>query len=150
MTKNLTKNLTDIIDEKLLALLTNDARLSITLLAKELKLSRTAVQARIKRLERLNIIEGYTLRRTIETNYPLRALVLINIESKFQDKTVTLLQAYPQILSLHTLSGLYDLSAEVVAYTTNELDDLLTKIGKLPGITKTISSILLSKKFEKK
>jgi len=49
-------------DERLLALLRENARAPAALLARRLGLSRTTVQSRIERLERGGVITGYTLR----------------------------------------------------------------------------------------
>jgi len=49
----------DSIDERLIALLSTNARMTLTALAQAVSLSRTAVQARIARLEREKVILGY-------------------------------------------------------------------------------------------
>ena len=49
----------DAIDERLIAFLKTDARMKLTALARAVSLSRTAVQARIARLERDKVILGY-------------------------------------------------------------------------------------------
>ena len=49
----------DAIDEKLIALLCRNARMTLTALAQGVSLSRTAVQARMARLEREKVIVGY-------------------------------------------------------------------------------------------
>ena len=49
----------DSVDERLISLLRRNARMTLTALARELSLSRTAVQARMARLERDRVILGY-------------------------------------------------------------------------------------------
>ena len=52
----------DSVDERLISLLRRNARMTLTALARELSLSRTAVQARMARLERDRVILGYQAR----------------------------------------------------------------------------------------
>src|SRR3546814_5643104 len=49
-------------DEALLSLLRENARAPTAEIARRLQLSRTTVQSRIERLERLGVIAGYTVR----------------------------------------------------------------------------------------
>src|SRR5258706_14350861 len=49
----------DSVDEKLISLLCRNARMTLTALAQGVSLSRTAVQARMARLERDRVIVGY-------------------------------------------------------------------------------------------
>ena len=52
----------DEIDRSILALLGADARMSVALLARRLKVARSTIQARLERLETTGIIGGYTLK----------------------------------------------------------------------------------------
>jgi len=52
----------DSIDQKILQILTADARTSISAIARRVHKSRTAVESRIERLEAQGIILGYTVR----------------------------------------------------------------------------------------
>ena len=49
-------------DKKLMQLLVEDARLSVSVLARKLTIARTTVQGRLNRLEQTGFIAGYTLR----------------------------------------------------------------------------------------
>ena len=137
-------------DRRLLALLSANARTPTALLARQLGLSRSAVQERLKRLERDGVIAGYTV--TLGTAVPaagVSAQVMLTLDPKLQERAVDALRGLPEVKSARTVSGRYDLVAEVTAATSEALDAVLTRIGKLPGVTRTTSSILLSTKFER-
>ncbi|MBP8925147.1 MAG: Lrp/AsnC ligand binding domain-containing protein [Pseudomonadales bacterium] len=51
--------------------------------------------------------------------------------------------------ALHTISGQYDLIAMVRENSTQELDTCIDAIGDLDGVERTLSSIVLSTKFER-
>ena len=138
-------------DRQLIALLRVTARQPAALLARKLGLSRSAVQERLKRLERDGVIAGYTVvLGDAEPKAGVSAQVMLTLDPKLQDRAVAALSGLPEVVSAHTVSGIYDLVAEVTASTSEALDEVLTRIGKLPGVTRTTSSILLSTKFERR
>jgi predicted ArsR family transcriptional regulator len=61
LTKAWTKPVDDL-DRNIVALLSQDARTSIAVLARRLKVARSTLQARLERLETSGAIAGYTLR----------------------------------------------------------------------------------------
>jgi DNA-binding Lrp family transcriptional regulator len=144
------RNLDDV-DERLISLLRGNARLPTAALARQLGLSRSAVQERLKRLERDGIISGYAvvLGEKLPAA-PFAALVMIDLDPKLHDRAIAALRGLPAVRRCHTVSGEHDLAVEVEAPSSAALDDLLTRIGKLPGIARTTSSILLATKFERR
>lgn len=140
----------DAIDEQLLTLLTRNARESTTNLAKKVGLSRPAVHERIRRLERDGVIRGYTaLCAPAAVNAGLRAQVLIYLDARQQERVLEALSGYPEVRRLMTVSGEYDLVAELAARDPAELDRLLVKIGKVPGINKTITLLMLASRVDR-
>ena len=70
-------------DRDLIALLQLNAREPVASLARKLKVSRTTVQDRLRRLELNRIIEGYTLRLTDDAAVAgLKAFVTIEVEPR--------------------------------------------------------------------
>ena len=138
-------------DQRLLALLRANARLPTAALGRQLGLSRSAVQERLKRLERDGVISGYTVIVGSETERPgVTAHVLLTLDPKFQDRAMAALKGVPEVTACYTASGIYDAIAMINASTSAHLDEVLTRIGKLPGIARTTSAILLSTMFERK
>ncbi len=139
----------DATDQKLINLLKNNGRESTTALARALGLSRSTVQDRISRLEDRGIIAGYTIRFNEDyKRHQITAHVLIQLNPKFADHILQNLKKNPLIKAVYAVSGIYDMIAMVKAETTEEIDKTLDEIGKMTGIEKTTSSIVLSTKFE--
>src|ERR1700722_14253439 len=139
----------DVLDERLLALLREDARRPVTSLARALKLSRAAVYTRLARLQKKGPIEGYTLKLSPGYNRRLiRAHVMIKVAPKLSRATERQLAAMPALTALYTVSGEHDLIAMVEAEDVGKLDVLMDAIGSLEGVEKTVSSILLSQKLQ--
>ena len=139
----------DEIDEKLVALLRENARRPVADLARQLGLARTTVQARIERLERTDVISGYTLRATAATRAPLPATVLISIEPRPGPEVLSRLHSLSGVQVVHTTSGRFDLLAQVVAQTTTELDETIDRIGEARGVRSSESLIHLATKLDR-
>jgi DNA-binding Lrp family transcriptional regulator len=139
----------DVIDERLLALLRENARRPVTSLARDLKLSRAAVYTRLERLEKRGPIEGYTVKfRADYHRRMIRAHVMIKVLPKLSRATERQLVTMPALIALYTVSGEHDLIAMVEAEDVGKLDALIDAIGSLEGVEKTVSSILLSQKLQ--
>lgn len=137
-------------DRDLLAHLRADARESVSSLARKLDLARSTVQERIARLERTGVIAGYTIRSGEEfAERQIAAHVMISVDPKLATSLTADLKKMPDVRALAAISGTFDMMAEVAAETTAKIDAVLDAIGHLKGVQKTMSSIVLSVKFER-
>jgi len=140
----------DDLDRNILAQLSADARMSVAVLARRLRVARSTVQARLERLETNGTITGYTLRlgeagRTAR----IRATVLLGIAPRSQPAVLSRLKLLPQIERVHTTSGRVDLLIQLAAATTTELDETLDRIGAIDGVRSSESLIHLSTKLDR-
>jgi DNA-binding Lrp family transcriptional regulator len=146
----MTKRQIDDADTRLIQLLQANAREPTASLARKIGLSRSAVQERLARLERDGVIAGYTLKPgRVPAPARFAALVLISLDARQSDRAVLALKAIPEVRSCATVSGEYDAVARVEADGAERLDGLLDEIGRLPGVRRTNSAILLAAKFER-
>lgn len=137
-------------DEQLLAVLREDARASTAQIARRLGVSRTTVQGRIERLERLGVIRGYTVQLGDAYDQAgIRAHIMITVLARQMPQVVKALQALPEIRELHSVSGAHDLVALGVTTSLSDMDVLTDRIGALDGVGRTTSAILLSTKFSR-
>ena len=137
-------------DELLLSVLRENARASTAEIARRLQLSRTTVQSRIERLEREGVIRGYTVRLADDVEGArIRAHILITVLPKQMAAVTKALHEMPEVRSLHSVSGEYDLVAMGVVPAVQDMDVLTDRIGAIDGVERTTSSIVLSTKFER-
>ncbi|MTH34508.1 AsnC family transcriptional regulator [Paracoccus limosus] len=140
----------DELDRGILTHLAQDARLSVAVLARRLKVARSTVQARLERLETSGAIAGYTLRLGDSARENrIRATCLLNIEPRSQAAILTRLRSMPEIERIHTTSGRVDLLLQLAASSTSQLDDVLDQIGGLTGVRSSESLIHLSTKLDR-
>jgi len=146
----MTKPLLDPTDIALLALLRDDARAPTAELARKLKLSRTTVQSRMEKLQRQQVIAGYTVvvPDALEADL-VRAHVLITLAPKRSGAIEVALRKIPEVRVLHSVSGPFDLIAIVAAASIGELDALIDRIGGLDGVDRTTSAIVLSTRIQR-
>jgi DNA-binding Lrp family transcriptional regulator len=137
-------------DRKLLALLREDARLPTAALARELGVARTTVVQRLKRLERDGVIGGYTVRMSARMQArTLRVQVLLSVDAKKGEAVIGGLRAISQVRAAYAISGVFDVLAFAECESTDEIDRVLDAIGRLPGVQRTQSSLVLSVKFDR-
>ena len=131
-------------DQQLLALLRQDARLSVATLAQKLKVSRGTVTNRIRRLEDNATIVGYTVRLRPDVQHnQIIAWMSIAVDGNQTRAVITNLLGEPGVAALHDTNGRWDLLAELRAETLQELAKVLERIRLLKGISSTETSIHL-------
>ena len=140
----------DEIDSRLIALLSEDARQSVTQLSRRLGLARTTVQARLERLERQKVITGYTVRLSTEARSgAIEATVLLQIEPRAAPGVLQRLRNLPQVRKVHTTSGRFDLVVTMTARQMRELDTALDDIGEIKGVRASESLIHLATRLDR-
>ena len=137
-------------DEQLIALLRENARLSVSEMARRMSASRTAVQMRLQKLERNGVIAGYTVKLSPQyTEKRVRALVMIKFTPANRVKIETELATIAPLTSLYSISGEFDMAGVISAPSMAVLDETIDRIGCLDGIDETMSSIILSTKIDR-
>jgi DNA-binding Lrp family transcriptional regulator len=144
------KTALDETDHQLLSLLRENARSPTAELARRLGLSRTTVQSRIERLERSGVVAGYTVKVADEVEANLvRTYVLVTLAPKQTRSVEAALRRIPEVRTLHSVSGPFDLLAILAAGSIGELDAAIDRIGLLEGVERTTSAIVLSTRIER-
>lgn len=113
-------------------------------LGRSVGLSRTAVLARVQRLERIGVIRGYHA----EVVWPEdaaahRARVGLVVRTADVAGYVRRLAALPGVSEIETVTGEYDLMLLVAAPTAAELDEILDRIAGWPETVRTTTWVVL-------
>src|SRR5919108_2199973 len=120
----------DDLDRRLLSLLAADARATMAQLGRAVGLSRTAVLARVQRLERVGVIRGYHADVVLPGQAAAhRARVGLVIRTPDVAGYVRRLAALPGVSEIETVTGEYDLMVLVSAPTAEEMDVVLDRIS---------------------
>ena len=138
----------DKIDQKLIAELTRNARLSIAELARRVGLSKTPVQLRMKRLEASGIIRGY---RALLDPERLGLDHVAFVEVKLRDTREPALRefnaavcAVPEVEECHMIAGAFDYLLKVRTGDMARYRLVLgEKISSLPHVAQTSTHVAM-------
>lgn len=139
----------DQLDRRLIALLSEDARIPVTGLAHQLGVARSTVQKRLARLEASGVIAGYTVRVGTGSDGSVLAYVQIVVDPRQVDRVVGELAGIPAVRELHAVAGPVDLMAVIRTASPSEMDSLLDRIGRTAGVERTASSVVLSTRLRR-
>jgi Lrp/AsnC family transcriptional regulator, leucine-responsive regulatory protein len=138
----------DAIDREILLALQANARLPNNDLAAAVGLSPSPCLRRVRRLEKLGVITGYSalLNRT-RVGIGLTAFVSVDIERNRKAETDLLraqLQALPEVVAAHIVTGDSDFLLEVATANLETFSQfVLGVLSKLPGVKGVRSNISL-------
>jgi len=143
--QNTSKHFYDQLDHELISLLRADGRASLAVLAKQLGVSRGTVQNRLSRLLSTGALLGFTIRvREDYDSNTIRAIMLIEVVGKSTSQVIRVLRGIPELVTLHTTNGAWDLVAEVRTDNLSEFDRILGEVRVIEGVLNSETSILLS------
>lgn len=136
----------DDLDRRLLALLVADGRTPMAELGRSVGLSRTAVLARVQRLEREGVIKGYRADVVLPgVAAAHRARIGIVIRTPDVAGYVRRLAALPPVSEIETVTGEYDLMVLVTAPSAGELDVVLDEISGWRETIRTTTWVVLTR-----
>ena len=135
----------DDLDQQLISLLRQDARMQMADLAHKLGVSRGTVNNRLRKLEDKQVILGYTVRLRPEAEPDrIRAWMGVLIEGNTTRQVIASLLGEPGVVALHDTNGRWDLLAELEARSMGELSEILERVRLISGIRSTETNILLA------
>jgi len=135
----------DDVDREILRALRDDARMSVTDLARRANVSRANAYARLERLSASGVIEGYEVRinpRAI--GLEVTALIFLTAEQARWREVRARLQAIPEIEFIGLVTGDFDLVVLVRTTSPDVLRDVvLERFHSIPEIRSTRTMLLL-------
>jgi len=144
----LTKILGDILDDvdrRILKVLEVDARTSLRKIAEVVGVALGTVSNRVRRLESLGVIKGYTvLLDPDKSGWGLSVVIGLRIEKG------RLIEIQEKIARDNRVYGVYDVTGDydsmVLARATNrdDLDDLIKRVASVPGIQRSVTHLVLN------
>lgn len=135
----------DDLDHQLIEVLRSDGRAPVSKLATILGVSRGTVQARLDRLVDSGVILGFTIRvRQEHDATAIRAVMMIEVAGKSTAAIIRRLRGMPELISLHSTNGAWDLVAEIRAASLPDFDRVLREVRAIDGILNSETSILLT------
>ncbi len=135
----------DELDCRLIQALANTPRAGILELARQLKVARGTVQARLDKLQSRGVITGFGPDLDVAAfGYEVLAFTTVEIAQGRLSDVIAHLRDIPEVLEAHSTSGLGDVHCRVVARTNAHLQQVINRILEVQGIGRTSTVIALS------
>lgn len=142
----------DELDEKILNLILNNARIAFLEVARECNVSGAAIHQRIKKLENLGVLKGseYIVDEE-KIGYETCAYIGIFLTSPSSyDEAVIELQKIPEVVECYYTTGKYDLLVKVFAKNNHDLLNLIHDKIQPIGLARTETLVSFKEAFRKK
>lgn len=135
----------DSFDQKILNALQVNARQSVSTIAEQVNLSRSAVSERIKRMEQKGEILGYrVVTPTVEDSHLIKSYLEIRQSNLQCDSIAQVLREYNEVKHCHGTSGESDILAYLETSSMQRLQEIRQELDKrLPGNIKVITHMVM-------
>jgi DNA-binding Lrp family transcriptional regulator len=136
----------DGLDAALIELLAAEPRVGVLEASRRLGVARGTVQARLDRLAERGVITGYGPEvDPAALGYEVTAFITLEIrQAGGHDPVADRLAAIPEVLEVHTITGVGDLLCRVVARTNSDLQRVIDAIVSAEGVVRSSTLISLA------
>ena len=129
----------DNIDLIILNVLSKNAKMPYTEVAKKVFVSGGTVHVRMRKLEKMGVVRGTKLDIDYDKlGYNISSYMGIYLEKSFLYKeTVKSLKKIPEIVEIHAITGQYTIFIKIICKDTSHFRNFLDTVHKVKGITRT-------------
>jgi DNA-binding Lrp family transcriptional regulator len=136
----------DATDQKLVALLKQDGRASVTTLAGKIGVSRVTIQTRLDRMRRDGTIRRFTIELgQVGIDDLIHAIMMVEVKGAQTASVIKQLRRMPEVVDLHTTNGVWDLVAQIETVSLPDFDRVLRQVREVQGVTGSETSLLLDR-----
>lgn len=127
----------DFIDQKIISLLQENARMPLKEIASKIFLSSPAASARMEKLEKEGYITGFHASINREMmGYHIKAFVTVMVDTKLKNEFLDYMRQCRNVVECNCITGDYAMLLEVIYPDTEELEQFVSNLQKY-GRTQT-------------
>ena len=141
----------DSVDKEIIYMLIDNAKTSLAHISKNVGISTTAVHQRIKKLEQAGVIENsisFLNPRKIGYKVVSYIGVFLDQPSHYHD-AIKALKDVNEVVEAHYTTGNYTIFLKVLCRDNDHLMEILNKLQKLKGVTRTETIISLEQSINR-
>ena len=141
----------DSVDKEIIYMLMDNAKTSLAHISKNVGISTTAVHQRIKKLEQAGVIENsisFLNPRKIGYKVVSYIGVFLDQPSHYHD-AIKALKDVNEVVEAHYTTGNYTIFLKVLCRDNDHLMEILNKLQKLKGVTRTETIISLEQSINR-
>jgi len=134
----------DVLDYAVMRCLLEDARSSVTAIARRLGIGESTIRNRVRKLTLHRVVEFALITNPLRFGFQVWAMLEIQVEPSQIRVVAERLSQEPQMHLVGIMSGAYDIYAGAVLRSNEELVDLITRrLSQIPGIIRISTSTML-------
>ncbi len=134
----------DALDGRLIRLLAEEPRIGVLECSRRLQVARGTVQARLDRLQAKGVISGFGPEvDPAAIGYPVTAFATLEISQGQGADVRAHLARVPEVLELHTITGIGDMLVRIVARSNADLQRVIDRVVGFDGIVRSSTAIVL-------
>ena len=135
----------DATDRDLLAALLEDARISQRGLAKRVGVAQGTITNRLRRLEGMGVIKGYTVLLDAESiGWTMTVITGVTIQKGSMIDVQQQIAADPRVFAVYDVTGDYDSMVLARVRGRKDLDDLTKTVFTLQGVQRSFTQVVLN------
>ena len=135
----------DTTDRDLLAALLEDARISQRGLAKRVGVAQGTITNRLRRLEEMGVIKGYTVLLDAESiGWTMTVITGLRIQKGSMIDVQQQIAADPRVFAVYDVTGDYDSMVLARVRGRKDLDDLTKTVFTLEGVQRSFTQVVLN------
>lgn len=141
----------DTVDKQIIYMLMDNAKTSLAHISKNVGISTTAVHQRIKKLEQAGVIENsISFLNPRKIGFKVVSFIGMFLEqpSHYQD-TIKALNDVNEVVEAHYTTGNYTIFLKVLCRDNDHLMEILNKLQKMKGVTRTETFISLDQSINR-
>ncbi|KIA89045.1 Lrp/AsnC ligand binding domain-containing protein [Kaistella jeonii] len=141
----------DTVDKQIIYMLMDNAKTSLAHISKNVGISTTAVHQRIKKLEQAGVIENsISFLNPRKIGFKVVSFIGMFLEepSHYQD-TIKALNDVNEVVEAHYTTGNYTIFLKVLCRDNDHLMEILNKLQKMKGVTRTETFISLEQSINR-
>lgn len=135
----------DDVDRRLLATMRRHPKASFTEVARRVGVARGTAYSRLDRMETQGVVVGYGPDVDhVAAGLGILAFATLEIRQGRHDPTVDALAAIPEIVEIHTITGVGDLLCRIVAASNDDLHRVLQQVSSVESVVRSETKLSLS------
>ncbi|MEM2728553.1 MAG: Lrp/AsnC family transcriptional regulator, partial [Candidatus Bathyarchaeia archaeon] len=138
-------NQLDDLDLQIVRLLQEDSRISYNKIADKLRISVGTAYNRVKRLEKMGVLRGYTaLVDPVKVGYGTTAIIFIQAEGAHLVEVENEIAKNENAIAVYDITGDFDIAVIARFRDRAELNSFVKKILSMPHVRRTVTNVVLN------
>ncbi len=136
--------LIDSTDARILSLLMRNGKIPVRKIAEILGLGESTVHVRLRKLEEMGVLKGYSaVIDTEKLGLRIKALLQVDVDPSRIKDVAKELARNPHVMGIYSSTGEFNLMALIISYDPSTVLEILEALTKVKGVRKTNIMYLL-------